>query len=217
MLGVQTVSCRNRRSSASCTGCLSIPYRRCCRLLHWCWDQYTALVFSFIMLFWYADPITLIKASEEQCSGPRRWGSTNLSLTEFHRVAKGLGHTLNTLAVSCLAGGVRRYLLQHGQQPATRIRMCGMVDTRSMPGLVASSMSGASNNFSFIGVPLYTGDISSLERLTRVGRAMSWVRHSVVVPIALHMPDIIQVRSVKPCHQLNVAATWGGPAEANIH
>lgn len=149
------------------------------------------------MLFWYADPITLIKASEEQCSGPRRWGSTSLSLPEFHRVAKGLGHTLNTLAVSCLAGGVRRYLLRHGQQPATRIRMCGMVDTRSMPGLVASSMFGASNNFSFIGVPLYTGDISPLERLTRVGRAMSWVRHSVVVPIALHMPDIIQVRSVR--------------------
>jgi hypothetical protein len=164
--------------------------------LQWCWNQYTALVFSCIMLFWFADPITLIKASEAQCTGPRRWGSATINLQEFHRVAKALGHTLNTLAVSCLAGGVRRYLLRFGHAPATRIRMCGMVDTRSLPGLLpggGSSMHGASNNFSFIGVPLYTGDVTPLQRLARVGRAMSWVRHSLVVPIALRMPDIIQV------------------------
>lgn len=146
------------------------------------------------MLFWFADPVTIIKASEQQCSGPRRWSSVTISLQDFHRVAKTLGHTLNTLAVACLAGGVRRYLQRHGETPARRIRMCGMVDTRSMPGLLPGSMHGASNNFSFIGVPLYTGDISALERLDRVGRAMSWVRHSVVVPIAIRMPDLIQVR-----------------------
>ena len=68
-----------------------------------------------------------------------------------------------------------------------------------MPGLLPGSMHGASNNFSFIGVPLYTGHISPLERLTRVGRAMSWVRHSVVVPIAIRMPDLIQVGEVFGC------------------
>jgi hypothetical protein len=53
---------------------------------------------------------------------------------------------------------------------------------------------GASNNFSFIGVPLFTGEVAGpLQRLERVGRAMAWVRHSVVVPIALHVPEIIQV------------------------
>jgi hypothetical protein len=70
-----------------------------------------------------------------QCTGRRCWGSTTISLQEFHRTARTLGHTLNTLAVSCLAGGVRRYLLRHGAAPVNRIRMCGMVDTRSMPGL----------------------------------------------------------------------------------
>lgn len=56
-------------------------------------------------------------------------------------------------------------------------------------------LQGASNNFSFIGVPLFTGEVSSpLQRLERVGRAMAWVRHSLVVPIALHVPEIIQVR-----------------------
>lgn len=185
-----------------CSSALFVPLLLCCvcmcgintcSAIHWCWNQYTALVFSGMMLFWYADPVTLIKASEEECVGPRRWSSTSLSLHEFLGVAKALGHTLNTLAVACLAGGVRRYLLRHGQTPAKRIRMCGMVDTRSMPGLLPGSMHGASNNFSFIGVPLYTGDISPLERVARVGLAMSWVRHSLVVPIAIRMPDVIQV------------------------
>jgi hypothetical protein len=164
------------------------------RLLQWCWDQYTALVFSCIMLFWFADPVNVIKASEEQCVGRRRWSSVTLSLPDFHATAKASSHTLNTLAVACLAGGVRRYLLRHGQPPSRRIRMCGMVDTRSMPGLLPGSMHSASNNFSFIGVPLYTGELDPLERLQRVGRAMNWVRHSIVVPIAIRVPDIIQVR-----------------------
>lgn len=56
------------------------------------------------MLFWFADPVTAIKASEQQCSGPRRWGSVTIGLHDFHRTAKTLGHTLNTLAVACLAG-----------------------------------------------------------------------------------------------------------------
>ena len=167
------------------------------------------------MLFWFADPVTVIKASEQQCSGPRRWGSITISLQEFHQVAKALGHTLNTLAVSCLAGGVRRYLQRHGQHPARRIRMCGMVDTRSMPGL---NMHGASNNFSFIGVPLYTGDISAVERLERVGRAMSWIRHSVVVPIAIRIPDLIQVGTsvclaflsgILVLHRAGLTTCWG--------
>jgi hypothetical protein len=168
-------------------------------LLHWCWQQYTALAFSWIMLFWFADPVTVIKASEQQCSGPRRWGSITISLPEFHHVAKTLGQSLNTLAVTCLAGGVRRYLQRHGVTPARRIRMCGMVDTRSMPGLLPGLEHGASNNFSFVGVPLYTGDTSEVERLERIGRAMSWIRHSVVVPIAIRIPDLIQVSSLRSC------------------
>lgn len=79
-------------------------------------------------------------SSAVQCTGRRCWGSTTISLQDFHRTAKTLGHTLNTLAVSCLAGGVRRYLLRHGADPVSRIRMCGMVDTRSMPGLVKNTM-----------------------------------------------------------------------------
>lgn len=59
---------------------------------------------------------------------------------------------------------------------------------------VCCVLQGASNNFSFIGVPLFTGEVSSpLQRLERVGRAMAWVKNSLVVPLALHVPEIIQV------------------------
>lgn len=74
-------------------------------------------------------------------------------------------------------------------------------------------LQGASNNFSFIGVPLFTGEVSSpLQRLERVGRAMAWVRHSLVVPIALHVPEIIQVRGGMGGFALRgYPSVWGVP------
>eukprot|EP00878_Enallax_costatus_P007875 GHUV01008240.1.p1 GENE.GHUV01008240.1~~GHUV01008240.1.p1 ORF type:complete len:591 (+),score=176.96 GHUV01008240.1:225-1997(+) len=161
------------------------------RLIVMCWNGYTALTFTAILPFWFADPVTVVKAAPEQCRGPRKWSSTTINLSEFYRTAKLLGHSINTLAVTCLAGGVRRYTIRHRCRPATRVRLCSMVDTRSMPGLLTGT-DGNSNNFSFIGVPLYTGDCSALERVTRVGGALSWIRHSLAVPLAIRMPSVLQ-------------------------
>lgn len=156
-----------------------------------CWHGYTALIFTSWLPFWFADRESAVKASPRDCVGPRKWSSITLSLPEFHRTARLVHSSINTLAVSCLAGGIRRYLLRMGQQPRNRVRLCSMVDTRSMPGLLTGT-DGNSNNFSFIGVPLFTGDCGPLARLGRVGWSLSWIRHSLAVPLAIRMPSIIQ-------------------------
>jgi hypothetical protein len=157
-----------------------------------CWNGYTALLYTAILPFWFSDAVSVVKAAPEECRGERKWSCRTVSLSEFHATAKQLGHSVNTLAVACLAGGLRRYVQQHGQQPAQCVRLCSMVDTRSMPGLL-TGMSGNSNNFSFIGVPLFTGSCSELQRVERVGRALSWIRHSLAVPLAMRMPRVLQV------------------------
>eukprot|EP00879_Flechtneria_rotunda_P033284 GHRR01036848.1.p1 GENE.GHRR01036848.1~~GHRR01036848.1.p1 ORF type:complete len:238 (-),score=49.07 GHRR01036848.1:455-1168(-) len=165
------------------------------RLLAAFWHGLTALLFTAILPFWISDPVTVVKAGPDECSGPRRWSSHTLHLPEFHHTARVLGHSVNALAVTCLAGGIRRYMLRHGVAVANRVRLCSMVDTRSMPGLLTGT-SGNSNNFSFIGVPLFTGDCGPLVRLARAGWALSWIRHSLAVPLAIRMPSIIQVGPV---------------------
>lgn len=163
-----------------------------CRMICMCWHGYTALLFTICQPFLWSDPVTVVKASPQECNGPRKWSSVPLRLSGVHRTSKLLGCSINTLAVSCLAGGIRRYVVRHGAAPVQRVRLCSMVDTRSMPGMLTGT-DGNSNNFSFIGVPLFTGDCSPLVRVARVGWGLSWIRHSPAVPLAIRMPGIIQV------------------------
>ncbi|KAF6252006.1 hypothetical protein COO60DRAFT_1644430 [Scenedesmus sp. NREL 46B-D3] len=156
-----------------------------------CWHGYTALTFTSWLPFWFADRESAVKAAPRDCAGPRKWSSITLSLPEFHRTAQAASSSINTLAVSCLAGGIRRYLLRMGQQPRQRVRLCSMVDTRSLPGLLTGT-DGNSNNFSFIGVPLYTGDCGALARVWRVRWSLRWILHSLAVPLAIRMPKVIQ-------------------------
>jgi hypothetical protein len=67
-----------------------------------------------------------------------------------------------------------------------------MVDARSLPAALTGA-AGNSNCFSFIGVPLFVGEASPLARLARVSAALSWIRHSLAVPLAMRMPSVIQV------------------------
>ena len=70
-----------------------------------------------------------------------------------------------------------------------------MVDTRAMAGQLTGMSMENSNNFSFIAVPICTGQgVNSSARLQKNAWALSWIRHSLAVPLAIRIPSIVQVR-----------------------
>jgi hypothetical protein len=155
------------------------------------------------MFYW--DPVNAVKAAADECWGDRRVASRTFSLPEFKAAAKQLKVTVNTLAVSCLGGGVRRYLLTQQQPVPQRVRMLVAVDTRAL-----TSMPNAGGNYNGmlkvpancfiksviteIAVPVCTGDVSPAERLSRVNRAIDWIRHSPALMLAVAMPAVAMVR-----------------------
>jgi hypothetical protein len=172
------------------------------------------------MPFRPADPVNAVKASPDEMTGPRAFGSVTLPLGDMQRVSRLLNVTINTLAVSCLAGGLRRHLLAHGggaaAAPAPRrwwwslkgprsgeaavpnsLLLCSMVDTRAMKrsaaaaGPAAPAAAGC-NSFSFIGVPVPTGPAPPLARLAAAGAALDWIRGGVAVALAVMLPPAVQ-------------------------
>jgi hypothetical protein len=121
-------------------------------------------------------------------------------LDEFKSTAKQLGVTINTLAVSCVGGGVRRYLQAQQQVVPKRVRMLVTVDTRALKSMPASSGSKdntsrvPANCFTYIAVPVCTGDITPVQRLGRVDKAIEWIRHSPALMLAVVMPAVAKVR-----------------------
>jgi hypothetical protein len=150
----------------------------------------------------YSDAVNAVKAAPEECWGARRIASRTLSLDDFKATAKQLGVTINTLAVSCVGGGVRRYLQAQQQAVPDRVRMLVTVDTRALKSAPAASgnkdnMSRVpANCFTYIAVPVCTGDIAPTERLGRVDRAIEWIRHSPALMLAVVMPAVTKVRCI---------------------
>lgn len=193
------------------------PPRRA--ILH-LWGWLTSALFVVCMPFRIPDPVNAVKASRSEIGGPRAFSSITLPLDEMRHVSKVLGVTINTLAVSCLAGGLRRHLLQTGGGAARcwwwrraaalalggcgvdcvprSLLLCSMVDTRAMrrSGFFgaggASGGGGGCNTLSFIGVPVDTSDSAPLARLVAVGAALAWIRGSLGVLLAVLIPPIIQ-------------------------
>ncbi|WIA21061.1 hypothetical protein OEZ85_005383 [Tetradesmus obliquus] len=164
------------------------------RWLGGCWSGFTALLYSTGNIF-YSDPVNAVKAAPEECWGKRKIASRTLPLDDFKATAKQLGVTINTLAVSCVGGGVRRYLQAQQQAVPKSVRMLVTVDTRALKSAPAGSGKDSmsrvpANCFTYIAVPVCTGDISPVERLGRVDRAIDWIRHSPALMLAVVMPVV---------------------------
>jgi hypothetical protein len=167
----------------------------CCRFLHKLLAPWTALLYTMLLPVLPSDPVNSVKASPNECVGPRQWLALHLPLPQVHASAKALGHTVNAMAAACLAGGVRRYLDARGEGVPSSIRICSMVDTRAMGAKVTGLTAGASNNFSFIAVPLPTDPATApAQRVHGAAAALNWIRHSLAVPLAVRIPSLVQVR-----------------------
>lgn len=180
------------------------------RWLGGCWSGFTALLYSTSNIF-YSDPVNAVKAAPEECWGKRKIASRTLPLDDFKATAKQLGVTINTLAVSCVGGGVRRYLQAQQQAVPKSVRMLVTVDTRALKSAPAGSGKDSmsrvpANCFTYIAVPVCTGDISPVERLGRVDRAIDWIRHSPALMLAVVMPAVTKVRCCARCHERHANA-----------
>jgi len=174
-------------------------------LLATIWGWLTSAVFVLSLPLRIPDPVNAVKAGPGQTSGPRAFASITLPLEEMRHVSKLLGVTINTLAVSCIAGGLRRFLLQCGGNARRLWRraeddgvpdsllLCSMVDTRAMRrGKKSTAAPTGCNTLSFIGVPVHTGNIAPLARLHAVERSLEWIRSSLAVFMAVLMPPLVQ-------------------------
>ncbi|GBF88074.1 hypothetical protein Rsub_00786 [Raphidocelis subcapitata] len=194
------------------------------RQLAMLWGWITSALFVLTFPLRRADPVNVVKASPEEMRGPRRFASITLPLDELRHVSKLLRVTINTLAVSCLAGGLRRHLLRQpgaaegrgGAGVPDSLLLCALVDTRAMRRAkaeaaaakgAAAPLSGGCNTLSFMGVPLHTGPAHPLVRLASVGAALEWVRGSLCVLFAILMPPVIQffVRDAGAASRLMIA------------
>lgn len=161
------------------------------------------------MPFRIPDPVNAVKAAPHEIGGPRAFASITLPLDEMRHVSRILGVTINTLAVSCLAGGLRRHLEVTGGGGARRwpwargaraaaggvpgsLLLCSLVDTRAMARAGFGSASGC-NTLSFIGVPVHTGPAAPLARLAAVSASLNWIRGSLAVLIAVLIPPALQL------------------------
>jgi hypothetical protein len=109
------------------------------------WSWVTSGLFVVSMPFRLADPVNAVKASSSETSGPRAFASIVLPLEEMRHVSKLLGVTINTLAVSCLAGGLRRHLIAAGgggarrwPLPASALRLLQLGGADAPPGAAAA-------------------------------------------------------------------------------
>ncbi|GBF88058.1 hypothetical protein Rsub_00770 [Raphidocelis subcapitata] len=181
------------------------------------WGWLTSALFVVTLPVRVPDPVNAVKATSAEMAGPRAFSSVSLPLDEMRHAARLLGVTINTLAVSCIAGGLRRYLLQCGGGGARKwwwrrgggdgvppqLLLCSMVDTRAMRRTAnkgkkakaeapATAGAGGCNTLSFIGVPVHTGDTPPLTRLAAVSQSLTWIRSSLAVFMAVLMPPVIQ-------------------------
>ncbi|KIZ02477.1 hypothetical protein MNEG_5482 [Monoraphidium neglectum] len=208
------------------------------RLLLSLWGWITSALFVFSMPLHVPDPVNAVKAAPAEIGGPRAFASVTLPLDEMRHVSKLLGVTINTVAVSCIAGGLRRHLLQTGGGGArawpwrrgaaadaarggvpSSLLLCSMVDTRAMQrmglGGAGAGVGGGCNTLSFIGVPVHTGGAAPLVRLASVAATLSWIRGSLAVLIAVLIPPVLQffLRDIALSTRLIM---WMLPAKATL-
>ncbi|KAI8473104.1 MAG: hypothetical protein J3K34DRAFT_519278 [Monoraphidium minutum] len=185
-------------------------WRRFWKLLLAAWSWVSSAMFVCMMPFRMPDPVNAVKAAPGEIGGPRAFASVVLPLDELRHVSKVLGVTINTLAVSCLAGGLRRHLLASGGGGArawpwrrgggaagggvpSSLLLCSMVDTRAMKRMGFVGGGGGCNTLSFIGVPVLTGPAPPLARLAAAAASLAWIRGSLAILIAVLIPPVLQL------------------------
>lgn len=114
-------------------------------------------------------------------SGTRRLATAVLALEDVRRVRKAHGGTVNDVLLATVAGALRRWMLERGEQlpdsdprsdPRALVPVSGRRPSRTRHGAGAGGPSGSGNMFSayLLGLPVSEPD--PLSRLTAVRRAM---------------------------------------------
>jgi WS/DGAT/MGAT family acyltransferase len=103
-----------------------------------------------------------------------------MPLVEVKAVGQALGCSVNDVLLSCVAGALRGYLLEHGDDPhAVEIRALVPVNLR------APHDQGLGNWFGLVPLLLPLGIANPLARLYEVSRRMDALKGSYLAPISL--------------------------------
>lgn len=124
------------------------------------------------------DPVTLFRG-ELGISKTTAW-SDPLPLADVKKVGRDLGGTVNDVLMAAVAGGLRRYMLDHGQ-PVDGINMRALVPVNLRP-LDAPLELG--NRFGLIFPTLPTGAAGLHERFIEMRRYMTEIKNSPEAVVA---------------------------------
>jgi diacylglycerol O-acyltransferase / wax synthase len=115
-------------------------------------------------------------------SSARSFAASSLATVDVLRVKEHAGASFNEVVVAVCAGALRRWLLANDELPTSPV-------VAIVPVLVADS-SGAGSHIAGIMLALPTNVADPLERLTRVGRALSAARRSQATAPASLQQDV---------------------------
>jgi WS/DGAT/MGAT family acyltransferase len=125
------------------------------------------------------DPATPFKG---EIGVPKRVAWTEpIPLEDVRATAKALGASINDLLNSAMAGGLRRYLAQHGTPPPDlSIRAAMPVNLRPL-----EEMAELGNRFGLVFLPLPVGEADPLRRLSGIRKRSATLRRSAE-PLVVH-------------------------------
>lgn len=118
----------------------------------------------------YAAPRTAING---RLSEQRRIATQTFDLARIKAVARAAGVTVNDLFVTIVAGGLRRYLAEHGDLPAQPLTAGTPVNVRA-PGDDSTG-----NAFSIVLVTMFTDIADPVERVKAVARSSTIAKDDI--------------------------------------
>ncbi|HSV39336.1 MAG TPA: wax ester/triacylglycerol synthase family O-acyltransferase, partial [Nocardioidaceae bacterium] len=118
----------------------------------------------------YAVPRT---AMNGRLSEQRRIATQTFDLARIKTVAKAAGVTVNDVFVTIVAGGLRRYLTEHGELPAQSLTAGTPVNVR------AAGDDSTGNAFSMVLVKMFTDIADPVERVKAVARSSTIAKDDI--------------------------------------
>jgi diacylglycerol O-acyltransferase / wax synthase len=136
----------------------------------------------------------------------RRYATADLSLAEVKTVAEAFGTTVNDVVLACVAGGLRRYLLQHQEPVPDALVAMVPISVRARGGGAAAEGEAGSlgNRISAMFVGLPTGLFHPVDRLLAVSQAARGAKEQasllggeIVMQVAGAVPYALSTRVVR--------------------
>ncbi len=134
----------------------------------------------------------------------RLYATADLSLAEVKTVAEAFGTTVNDVVLACVAGGLRRYLLQRREPVPDALVAMVPISVRARGGGAAAEVGPLGNRISAMFVGLPTGLFHPVERLLAVSHAARGAKEQaavlggeIVMQVADAVPYALSTRVVR--------------------